>query len=226
MLFVAVMLKVITFSRTTSSALVRRKWLFRTARFMEAFRKTAMTPTTLPREVRIRCLAIPYLCRKPLSTSTLTSGDVLGTSRTAITAISMVKNSPLSPSIACRDPTWTRCLPPAASNVTTGGRTSGIRDTHAHVVMVMVFSRRGVSPTARKTEAGLLVLLTTLTEVVLPGPKFTNRVTKNAVVMFIRVVVFRSRACGVVSSGLKLARVFMFRKTTGGKTLVPTFSLT
>lgn len=98
----------------------------------------------------------------------------------------------------------------------------GIRVTHEQVVTVTGFSKRGVSPTAAKTVAGLLVLLTTFNEVVLPGANFTKTVISNIAKTFNRVVVLKTESCRPCNTGLKLAKVFIFTKTTGGRKLAPT----
>ncbi len=171
------------------------------------------------------------LCTKPFSTSTLTRGVVEGSSSMYRTIIISGNKTPLAPDILWARATIITCLPPAARVCTTGGRTTGISVTQEQVVTVTVFSRRGVSPEARKTVAGLLVLLTTLTEVVLRRAKVklgifsrpTVCVLKKAVKTLSRVVVFSKKSPGPDSNGLKLATVLTFRKTRGGQTFSPMF---
>lgn len=79
-----------------------------------------------------------------------------------------------------------------------------------------VFTRPGVSPDERKTVAGLLVLLTTLTVFVRPGLNLTSRVTTHVLKTLNRVVVLTSTNPGPETSVEKLATVLTFRKTSGG----------
>lgn len=123
----------------------------------------------------------------------------------------------------CGGPTWTKCLRPAASRCTTGGRTIGINVTHEQVDIVTVFTRPGVSPDERKTVAGLLVLLTTLTVLVRTGLKFTVNVTTHVLKTLNRVVVLTNTSPGPETNVEKLATVLTFKKTSGGHYLEAIF---
>lgn len=82
-----------------------------------------------------------------------------------------------------------------------------------------VFTHLGVRWSARKTVAGLLVLLTTVTELVLPVGNLSVRVFTQVVKTLTRVVVLTSTSPGPETSDEKLATVFMLRKTSGGQML-------
>ncbi len=82
--------------------------------------------------------------------------------------------------------------------------------------MVTVFTRPGESPDERKTVAGLLVLLTTVTLVVRPGLKFNVKVTTQVLKTLNRVVVFINNNPGPVTKVEKLATVLTFKNIKGG----------
>lgn len=131
--------------------------------------------------------------------------------------------TPLAEEMVSGGPTWTRCLPRAASRCTNGGRTTGISVTQEHVDIVTVFTKPGVNPEERKTVAGLLVLLTTLTVLVRPGLNFTRRVTTHVLKTLNRVVVLTNTSPGPETNVEKLATVLTLRKTNGGHYLEAIF---
>lgn len=215
----------IRFRVRTNRAESRRNPLFITAVLTVRFRKSAMMPVSLPDVVLARCLMIPDLCTRPFSTSTLTSGAVKGIRAFIMTAMTTGNRTWACRSTLCESHgTWTVCLPWAASSCTTGGTTTGISDTQSQVVMATGVISLGVSPPDMQTDAGLLTVLTTLTEVVRPRSNLSIRVRTRARKTLNRLVVLSSITCGPLSRGLKLATVLTFMKTSSGNSLPVMFT--
>lgn len=101
---------------------------------------------------------------------------------------------------------------------------TGISVTQSQVVITTVLRHREPSAPVMKTVAGLLVVLTIVTEVVLPRLKkkfVRNRAKKT----LNRVVVLKSTSYGPLSSGLKLTTVLTLTKSSSGNSLPDTFVL-
>ncbi len=168
MLFVALTMKVIKFKLRTIRALRCKNLANRTREVTATFKKTATRPVRILEVAPERELRILYLCRRPLNTRVNTSDIEVGVTRFIMTATITGKRTPAAPEMSPRlQGTSTTCLPPAARSPTTGGRTTGISVTQEHVVITTVFIHRDPSRRVIMTVAGLLVVLTTVTEVVL-----------------------------------------------------------
>lgn len=88
------------------------------------------------------------------------------------------------------------------------------------MVIVIGFSKWGVSLIVVKIVVGLFVLLIIFNEVVFFGVNFIKIVINNIVKIFNCVVVLKIESCKLCNIGLKFVKVFIFIKMIGGRKLV------